>query len=91
MSKYNAASYESLTRHDRRDIDSNTEVKQRLRKHTITTRIIYDVLDDDVCLFLTYVIPAGTFDKHADGTIIQGTYHAIHQHGINPFMQLPLY
>lgn len=91
MSKYNAASYESLTRHDRRDIDSNTEVKTKIKKNIQLPHVLFMMfLMMMFACFLTYVIPAGTFDKHADGTIIQGTYHAIHQHGINPFYAVTL-
>ncbi|SUM34693.1 Uncharacterised protein [Staphylococcus gallinarum] len=41
MSKYNAASYESLTRHDRRDIDSNTEVKTKIKKNIQLPHVLF--------------------------------------------------
>nr|WP_259339556.1 hypothetical protein [Staphylococcus xylosus] len=40
--------------------------------------------------FLTYIIPAGAFNTDKDGSMIQGTYHAIAQHPVNPFYAITL-
>ncbi|MEB7384744.1 Na+/H+ antiporter NhaC family protein [Staphylococcus xylosus] len=40
--------------------------------------------------FLTYIIPAGAFSTDKDGSMIQGTYHAIAQHPVNPFYAITL-
>ncbi|WP_436862777.1 Na+/H+ antiporter NhaC family protein [Staphylococcus caeli] len=40
--------------------------------------------------FLTYVIPAGTFNTDKSGAIVQGTYHAIAQNPVNPIYAITL-
>ncbi|RIP37362.1 YfcC family protein [Staphylococcus gallinarum] len=89
MSKSNIATYESISRHD--ESDSNIETKAKVKRKIQLPHVLFMMflMMMFACL-LTYIIPAGTFDKQSDGTMIQGTYHAIHQHGVNPFYAVTL-
>lgn len=84
MSKSNAASYETIA-HNNQNYDSvstNVKVKKKFQMPHVLFMMFLMMMF--ACL-LTYVIPAGAFETKKDGAIIQGTYHSIQQHGINPF------
>ncbi|OEK65845.1 transporter [Staphylococcus equorum] len=89
MSESSTTSYEHVNHSNVNNTPEQTETKVKRKFQLPHVLLMMLIMMMFACL-LTYVIPAGQFDTSKDGSMIQGTYHAISQSPVNPFYAITL-
>ncbi|RIL37919.1 YfcC family protein, partial [Mammaliicoccus fleurettii] len=89
MSESSTTSYQHVNHSNVNTTPEQTETKVK-RKFQLTHVLLMMLIMMMFACLLTYVIPAGQFDTSKDGSMIQGTYHAISQNPVNPFYAITL-
>ncbi|KRG08216.1 Na+/H+ antiporter NhaC family protein [Staphylococcus sp. NAM3COL9] len=89
MSESSTTSYQHVNHSNVNTTPEQTETKVK-RKFQLPHVLLMMLMMMMFACLLTYVIPAGQFDTSKDGSMIQGTYHAISQNPVNPFYAITL-
>ena len=89
MSESSTTSYQHVNHSNVNTTPEQTETKVKRKFQLPHVLLMMLIMMMFACL-LTYVIPAGQFDTSKDGSMIQGTYHAISQNPVNPFYAITL-
>ncbi|WP_253345658.1 Na+/H+ antiporter NhaC family protein [Staphylococcus equorum] len=89
MSESSTTSYQHVKHSNVNTAPEQTETKVKRKFQLPHVLLMMLIMMMFACL-LTYVIPAGQFDTSKDGSMIQGTYHAISQNPVNPFYAITL-
>ncbi|MDG0844030.1 YfcC family protein [Staphylococcus equorum] len=89
MSESSTTSYQHVNHSNVNTAEEQTETKVKRKFQLPHVLLMMLIMMMFACL-LTYVIPAGQFDTSKDGSMIQGTYHAISQNPVNPFYAITL-
>ncbi|MDN5695581.1 MAG: YfcC family protein, partial [Staphylococcus equorum] len=89
MSESSTTSYQHVNHSNVNTAPEQTETKVKRKFQLPHVLLMMLIMMMFACL-LTYVIPAGQFDTSKDGSMIQGTYHAISQNPVNPFYAITL-
>ncbi|MGO2868593.1 MAG: Na+/H+ antiporter NhaC family protein [Staphylococcus equorum] len=89
MSESSTTSYQHVNHSNVNTAPEQTETKVKRKFQLPHVLLMMLIMMMFACL-LTYVIPAGQFDTSKDGSMIQGTYHAISQSPVNPFYAITL-
>ena len=89
MSESSTTSYQHVKHSNVNTTPEQTETKVKRKFQLPHVLLMMLIMMMFACL-LTYVIPAGQFDTSKDGSMIQGTYHAISQNPVNPFYAITL-
>ncbi|MEX6272879.1 Na+/H+ antiporter NhaC family protein [Staphylococcus saprophyticus] len=89
MSESSTTSYQNGSNQNVNQTSDHIAVKTKKKFELPHVLLIMLIMMMFAC-FLTYIIPAGAFDTNKDGSIIQGTYHAIDQNPVNPIYAITL-
>lgn len=89
MSESSTTSYQHVKHSNVNTAPEQTEKKVKRKFQLPHVLLMMLIMMMFACL-LTYVIPAGQFETSKDGSMIQGTYHAISQNPVNPFYAITL-
>ncbi|MGO1556189.1 MAG: Na+/H+ antiporter NhaC family protein [Staphylococcus equorum] len=89
MSESSTTSYQHVNHSNVNTAPEQTEKKVKRKFQLPHVLLMLLIMMMFACL-LTYVIPSGQFETSKDGSMIQGTYHAISQNPVNPFYAITL-
>jgi len=84
MSESSTTSYRNVSQ------TTNKTVAQDKKKFQLPHVLLIMLMMMMFACFLTYVIPASTFNTDKSGAIVQGSYHAIAQSPVNPIYAITL-